>query len=319
MTAGTTARPWVSRRHAPGGLPAARTTDVRPSAATVRYARTRMLAAGVRENAGDDAAPRASRRHASCERSSVNSGCRMRPGRQQVQQVPLRNEPNVVVRRRQSREVRQRIGSVGESHLHATHVSVRQLLQPLAELELVEQVEGRRMHGVAAEVARGSRRASRARQPGCRDARGAVRASGPPGRRPQCRRPCGSRRRPFETPCSDSSCQGRGRQSTSSIRGYSGRHIASWTCWIRSCSSTCGQALLGRGRRDRERHRRGDRPQVRHRRQQGGTRAAGVGHGRATASAAAAIIRSLIRVALATMTPSPRPGKTRALFAWAIS
>ena len=38
----------------------------------------------------------------------------------------------------------------------------------------------------------------------------------------------------------------------------------------------------------------------------------------ATASAAAAIMRSLIRVARATVTPSPRPGKTSALLAWAM-
>jgi len=38
----------------------------------------------------------------------------------------------------------------------------------------------------------------------------------------------------------------------------------------------------------------------------------------ATASAAAAIIRSLIRVALTTATPRPRPGNTSALLAWAI-
>ena len=43
-----------------------------------------------------------------------------------------------------------------------------------------------------------------------------------------------------------------------------------------------------------------------------------VADSRATASAAAAIMRSLIRLALATVTPSPRPGKTSALLAWAM-
>ena len=38
----------------------------------------------------------------------------------------------------------------------------------------------------------------------------------------------------------------------------------------------------------------------------------------ATASAAAAIMPSVIRRARATVTPSPRPGKTSALLAWAM-
>ena len=38
----------------------------------------------------------------------------------------------------------------------------------------------------------------------------------------------------------------------------------------------------------------------------------------ATACAAARNMPSVMRLALATTTPRPRPGKTRALFAWAI-
>ena len=78
-----------------------------------------------------------------------------------------------------------------------------------------------------------------------------------------------------------------------------------------------GQAFLGRGRGD------GDTTAAKTARRSviGGSRGAPgavASEIRATASAAAAIIGSLIRLALATVTPNPRPGNIRALFAWAI-
>ena len=78
-----------------------------------------------------------------------------------------------------------------------------------------------------------------------------------------------------------------------------------------------GQALLGGGPGDRDGHGGRDRAQVAHRRQQRGPGRV-ASDSRATASAAAAIMRSLIRLARATVTPSPRPGKTSALLAWAM-
>ena len=101
------------------------------------------------------------------------------------------------------------------------------------------------------------------------------------------------------------------------MRGYSGRHMAWCTCWIGSSTGTWARpssaaatatatpTAAETGRRSFT---------------GGSSGAPGVvaSDSAATASAAAAIMPSVIRLARATVTPSPRPGKTSALLACAI-
>ena len=80
---------------------------------------------------------------------------RLLPGRvgQQVEQVPLRHQRDVLVGARQPPQVGDGEAAVVELHLHAVQQPVRDACEALAEAELVEQGEGGRVHGVAAEVA----------------------------------------------------------------------------------------------------------------------------------------------------------------------
>ena len=73
-------------------------------------------------------------------------------GRQQVEQVPLRQEPDVRVGDPKPAEIGQGERPVGEGHGQSLGVAMRECGQLFAEPELVEQVEGGRVHGVPAEV-----------------------------------------------------------------------------------------------------------------------------------------------------------------------
>ena len=72
---------------------------------------------------------------------------------QQVQQMPLRHEADVGVRDPEAGEIGEGERAVGEGDGEPFDVAMRQFQQLLPEPEFVEQVQGRGMHGVAAEVA----------------------------------------------------------------------------------------------------------------------------------------------------------------------
>ncbi|GMA93937.1 hypothetical protein GCM10025881_07610 [Pseudolysinimonas kribbensis] len=72
---------------------------------------------------------------------------------EEVEQIPLRHERDLAVRAPQTREVdRVQAGAV-EHDVESRDAVVPDRLEPVADAELVDDVERRGVHGVAAEVA----------------------------------------------------------------------------------------------------------------------------------------------------------------------
>jgi hypothetical protein len=70
-----------------------------------------------------------------------------------IEEVPLRHECHELAARRQMSEVRERIFLVSEECANARGLLMRQLEKIVEQSELAHQFQGRRVDGVAAEVA----------------------------------------------------------------------------------------------------------------------------------------------------------------------